>query len=608
MVIAPQHISIGRLFENQFTFQVPKYQRNYAWEETELFDFIDDIEKCFEARKSNSPKHHFFGGVVSIKQDVSGSARQLFDLVDGQQRMATFVLFMTVIIFHTRTLAEEAGKRQDANNKKIAESRIDRLKKLYVKFEDEINRQIIEVDRLELSLPDKQFFKDLINNNYPTPTRDSHKRISYAFKFMLERIKKILDNESIIANKLDILDTFHQVIVQDCTIIHIVTDSKDEAYRLFQVLNDRGTCLTEGDLLRARTLEILDLPCHSAKQESVLNSWNEILADKPDRTEEFLRWYYASVQGKRPSKTDLFDDFLTVFFPQHMKDVRNITNQDAEAILNSVKELEKEIRVMRKLIEGDWTYDVTAQSPIWYKERLRLLIVDLKHTHCMPLLLAASKLDHRKFSELIHLVERFFFRYKIICNAHIQPLAKIYLEQAQLIRADPDEYDISMLKTKLKELQNSKTRDESFKSQLSKELVYSKNKSNKPLKYFLMTVEHYFRWYLDGHSGIPQCLDMTRLFDFAHTTIEHIYPQNATGTDNDESLEPLKHNLGNLTFLGAGDNAFGGNNNFISKKPLLSVSSVLMNNKIAEGISWDANAINQRTKCLVDAGLKIFKI
>ena len=53
-----------------------------------------------------------------------------------------------------------------------------------------------------------------------------------------------------VPKKLDVLETFERIIAEDCTVIHIVTDVESEAYGLFQVLNNRGTNLTEGDLLR----------------------------------------------------------------------------------------------------------------------------------------------------------------------------------------------------------------------------------------------------------------------------------------------------------------------------------------------------------------------
>ncbi len=49
-----------------------------------------------------------------------------------------------------------------------------------------------------------------------------------------------------------------QVLAEDCTVIYMAADTRSEAYQIFQVLNDRGVQLTDGDMLRARTLELLD--------------------------------------------------------------------------------------------------------------------------------------------------------------------------------------------------------------------------------------------------------------------------------------------------------------------------------------------------------------
>ena len=63
------------------------------------------------------------------------------------------------------------------------------------------------------------------------------------------------------------------ILIEDFTVIHISTDSKTEAYRLFQVLNDRGISLTDGDLLRARTLELLDNGAFETQQTTAETEW-----------------------------------------------------------------------------------------------------------------------------------------------------------------------------------------------------------------------------------------------------------------------------------------------------------------------------------------------
>lgn len=43
MDITPSYVSIGKLFEQNILFEIPKYQRYYAWEDEQVDDFIDDI-------------------------------------------------------------------------------------------------------------------------------------------------------------------------------------------------------------------------------------------------------------------------------------------------------------------------------------------------------------------------------------------------------------------------------------------------------------------------------------------------------------------------------------------------------------------------------------
>ena len=118
--------------------------------------------------------------------------------------------------------------------------------------------------------------------------------------------------------------------------------------------NDRGAGLTEGDLVKSKTLEVLEQH-FSVRQEALQNSWDEILQDDPKQVETFLRYYYgigsivwstyarnflnaetflryyyASVCGSRVGRTTLYDEFLKRFFPA-IVDKDNIVDE-SEAI------------------------------------------------------------------------------------------------------------------------------------------------------------------------------------------------------------------------------------------------------------------------------------
>ena len=295
--------------------------------------------------------------------------------------------------------------------------------------------------------------------------------------------------------------------------------------------------------------------------------------------------------------------FLDKFFPQNQQ--ISLTLNHAQQIHETVKNIHEDILKCRKLLEGQWLYP--EQQPItgWDRSRLNILLVELGHDLSIPLFLAAAKLDHRLFSEIVQIVERTFFRYKIICNQHATPLKKVYYQESLAIRRDPKSYNISSLKAKLQNLISTKAIDSTLMNALNM-LEYKESGGNKPLKYFLMTVEYYYQWYKNGATGTPDCVDKSRVYDFAGTSIEHVYPRNAGSSVLDSDLEPLKNTLGNLTIMDPAQNTLGGNDPFTSKAPLYQKSSVLLTQEIGAKPIWAQTEIDDQKQLLIDAALKIF--
>jgi hypothetical protein len=102
--------------------------------------------------------------------------------------------------------------------------------------------------------------------------------------------------------------------------------------------------------------------------------------------------------------------------------------------------------------------------------------------------------------------------------------------------------------------------------------------------------------------------DHSRVFDFAETTIEHVYPRNVPAADMKPDLEPVKHKLGNMTVLDPGTNSALGNIAFGSKRKHLSLSSNLVNREISQKQKWGEKEVAARQKRLLEAALKIFAV
>ena len=56
--------TIRALFDGSKIFNIPQYQRAYAWEEKQLDDFVDDIEN------QQPGKNYFFGTILFQEKEV----------------------------------------------------------------------------------------------------------------------------------------------------------------------------------------------------------------------------------------------------------------------------------------------------------------------------------------------------------------------------------------------------------------------------------------------------------------------------------------------------------------------------------------------------------
>jgi hypothetical protein len=173
------------------------------------------------------------------------------------------------------------------------------------------------------------------------------------------------------------------------------------------------------------------------------------------------------------------------------------------------------------------------------------------------------------------------------------------------IRRNPGSYDPRSLVTELRELTALHSPDEVFRDRLN-DMRYPRSETKKPLKYFLMTLEHYVRWFDEGAQGRPICRDKVRVFDFENGTIEHVYAENADQPD--VQLEPLLDTIGNLTFLSPAENEAAGAKSFAGKKPYLANSTSTLNREIAAENSWTAEVVKKRQERLITIALRVFAV
>lgn len=608
MAIKPTQHGIKVLFEQSHTFQVPKYQRGYAWDDQAVADFLSDITRCIKARADGSPANHFFGGIVAAKWPIEDSARSNYEIIDGQQRLATFVLLIGKLSQKIDSVVEQLGKidspsADETIAKDFLTETVSQLRALYLTYRDNVGMKYREVRKLTLSEADNEFFQALVDGSPNECQRASHDRLSTAWKLIGEFLDSTIFNSGSVtgANRVGLL--VNSVLETDCSVIFMATDTRSEAYQIFQVLNDRGVLLTDGDLLRARTMELLDTPALHDMQSKVAKRWDEVLAYGSKDIDDYLRWYFASHEGKRPSSSGLADDFMRARFK--VTDGVGMNQTRAQAMLSEVKSMSAAFGQLDTMGDGEWPLEPNPKVLNWDRERLRMLVTHLKHTNAMPLLLSLQLLGARTFADVVASLERFVFRYKTIGNAHVSPMTDLYLKHAKMIRESPATYKVSNLKNDLRALLEKNVPEPVFRTNLE-QISYSARSGNGHIRYMLIAIEDHIDWLKGAAAGAPKCKDKSIVFDFSNTTLEHIYPRSAKDGEKIPTLEPHKDSLGNLTIFGPEENDKLANKSYKDKRAVLKKSKLRVNRDIGEHKAWNAKEVQQRSSSLIDMAVKLF--
>ena len=603
LAITPTHLTVGQLFQSNFIFRVPKYQRYYAWDEEQIDDFLKDLDACIAKRRGGGTQHHFLGGIVTVTKTPQGVRRDV-EVIDGQQRLATLTILASELIRAMKALALTVNAAAAVSPKTFLETTATSLWRQYESFAAAVALQVEEVPRLELSKPDKTFFAEMLDPALPAPavTRRSHENLVKARDKIRAKLGELVANGTDV-QKAQSLAYVSEVLATDWTVIHMAADQRSEAYMLFQVLNDRGASLTEGELLRSRTLEILDGVGTQAQSQSVEDAWDAILARKPEDIGEGLRWIYSSYEAKRPGKTTLYDEFMDSRFPAHAN--VPLSAPQANDVVAATLKLKVDFERIDDILEGRWPYPVLIpQVPLWDRERLRLLIPELKLYICMPLLIATSALTQQVFAEVVHIVERFMYRYKIVVNARVEPASKVFLKHAKIARDTPGAFNVQAMRAELAALLATHAGDALFRNRLN-EQKYTTTATTKPLKYLLLTLDAYMPWFAAGAVGAAVATK-TNVADFSHNTLEHVHAQNAVPVV--PAMAPLINNLGNLAVLSQADNGAAGNKPFAEKKPIFTGSLSPLNQRIGGEAVWGPAEVATHQTLLADLALKVFAL
>ena len=566
-IVANLKESIGQLFHRREPFIIPPYQRPYSWRTDE----------------------YFFGGIVSVSQDTSDRGH-IYQVVDGQQRLTTFTLTIYVLKNAFSTLENSTTNPVIQECCKGVIPELLDLLTYHAKYAKPPRR----LDTLTLSKIDKEYFSNLINGATPSSsTIPSHKALLTAKQLIHNKLfSEILTGPLTDDQKYDSLIKLKDILLENCVVIHIVTNDLSEAYQLFEVLNDRGKDLAVTDYLRCTTLLLTE--GDTTTQDKINSIWDNLASiDNPDK---YIKAYLNSYVGTS-KRSNLHSQFSSRFLE------KGITSDN---VLSMMLNLNSQYLVYKKITNGEWPYSSTSLSR-WKTNRLFNLIKELDHSACIPFFMALYEncTDQQLFYKVVDATEKFVFRYITACGSRANKLTEIYKDSIISLRSNSFVVDNYILS--LKNLITSSCSDTIFKEALNSKFAYSDNNISK-MRYFLSTLEYYYVWYTDAsatRSPIPNPSENI-IYTIDVNQIEHIYPQNADITDPD--LEPVKHNIGNLSFWSAGENQSASNTTFTDKLSLYINSNIKLTSSICIYPTWSSKEYENRRDVLIDMALKIFNL
>lgn len=545
--IKPEEKTIRNLFNGDESFIfIPKYQRPFSWNKDNAEKFYEDI---FKEELIKSKNDYFLGSILLNKID-----NETIEVVDGQQRITTISLFFLALFLLFK----------DKNPENIEASEFYKFIK-----KGSFNQK---KNILILSRSNNDFYVKLtsltsideINNIDVSSESKSNKEILEILKFFIEQINKNKNDDVNLENKR--LENIYSHLCNRVFFIAIITQGYKQASKLFEVLNNRGTDLTEADLIRNYLLSRAE---KEGFGDGVAN-WEEFEKNIGlDNLEQFLR-YSSLLISQKDSTYERITEFTD--------------NGSSKTTLDFLKELS--YFYLQILSPG--TYSEVEEN-----ENLLEDLNILNATQVRSVLLAAyEKYETKDIIELIKYLVQFTFRYATICGFNPNKLENKYSELAFNIYKNAKPLNEVILE--LKKLNPS---EEQFKlSFLNKEF-----KNNKIPRYILEKIEDKIS---SGEKGVR--LDFVQL--------EHIMPKKI---DKWEKYDPQYlqntydtyiNNIGNMVLLSKTINASIKNSLFNDKKNKYEGSEVNMVSEIKAKDKWTKDEIEWNSNRYYEIAKQVWEL
>ncbi|MEI6334654.1 MAG: DUF262 domain-containing HNH endonuclease family protein [Methylococcaceae bacterium] len=498
MLMEPTNQTFQELIGNGVKYQVPRFQRDYAWDREQWEDLWSDIETI------KDEQYHYMGYIV-----LQRKSQHDFEVIDGQQRLITLSLVVLAAMKNLQLLIDK-GDEADENK--------ERLRVLIERYIGSKNPVSLKVDsKLSLNRNNSSNFKTICSTLEAPNKRgqtNTNKLLNKCFKFF--ESKNMGNSGASCAEFIECISSgmiFTKIVVQDDL----------NAYKVFETLNARGVQLSTPDLLKNYIFSVVTKNDDVSDDElnELDESWSEIVSQLGESNfTDFIR-YHHNFQATLVTKKDLFSS------------VRKLvsTPEKAYQYLHSLSQYAPIYASLLNPHDEWWAnQDVVYRHVKKYLEGLELFNIKQPFTVLMSAFYQFSAEEFITLSKYLYILA---IRYNVIC--HLSPNEQEYAYNQLAIKIHSKEF------TRASHVKNSDLfkklypSDESFFNAFEFHKMPSK-RSAKKIRFLLAEIETHL-----GHETDP-----------TKTTLEHVCPYNPDGDWDDyfgEGVNDIQDRLGNVVLL-----------------------------------------------------------
>lgn len=550
------------LSNNDVTFFIPPYQRNYEWDKSQCEVFLEDVVKTTTSNINGAYTEHFFGTIVYFENEKAFGEPSTLVLIDGQQRITTAMLFLVAV----RDIVEDESRKQ------LIENRFLKNENVLDGAEHKIKLKQVETDW-------EAYLNIILNRNLSEENKRS--AVYQNYSYFLSKLNKIKNEDEI-----ELIDLVQDGLAKFSIVTIELEPNKNKwenPQEIFESMNSLGKPLSLADLVRNYLL----LGKDADDQERLYKDyWLHIEKQLPKQVSNFIR-DFMQVKAIKPFKKasatnykELYADFKDLF-----------EDENVELLL---KELNKLSDYYSYIVLGKSSGSTLVDQGL---ADLRTIGVTTANSFLIGLIdkWKLGELSESDLSEILSALRVYFIRRRILKltqgeNKNIPLLAREINKIVNSQNKNNVMYKILANQEHSMRLPND--------YEVSNELNVMNFYNNRYAKFILTLVEEKITKYR------PNLDDKT-------LQIEHIMPrtlneqwQNELGENFEVIYEEYLNNIGNLTLIR--HNQELGNRPFLEKKKIYNNHAGLQiaKNHIVNQLKWDDNSIKNRGKWLIDFLLK----